>query len=532
MQVLTSHIQPGSRQFKANQEAMTALTDLLQEKMQESRFQGKDRHLAKAQKAGKMLARERVELLLDPDSPFLELLPLAGLGGKGFGTGGTTVGGIGLVSGRLCMVVANVGTNKGGAVDYATLHKSLRLGEIAEENALPMVNLVESAGANLPEQAKIFNTGGESFRDITRRSKKGIPTISVVFGNATAGGAYVPGMSDYAIFVKEQAKVFLAGPPLVKMATNEVVDDESLGGAAMHSRISGVSDFLAEDERDAIRIARELIATLKPPVTHFSPEGPISPPKYSPEELMGVISPDVKVPFDAREVIARVVDGSQFTEFKPDYGNTLVTGWAHIHGYPVGILANNGVLYSESAEKGTHFIQLCNKNNTPLLFLQNVTGFMVGKAYEERGIIKHGAKLINAVSNSEVPAVTLMMGASYGAGNYAMSGRAYQPRFLFSLPHSRIAVMGPEQLAGVMEIIQRQAAKSQGMEFNEERAKQMTAYMIKEAEKVSDAWYSSGQQWDDGVIDPRETRNYLGFCLAVVNNQPIKGTDSYGVFRM
>ena len=532
MPTLNSHINPNSSAFKKNEEGMMALLESLEKHMEDSRFQGKDRHLEKARKKGKLLARERLELLLDQDSPFLELLPLAGLGGKGFGTGGTAVGGIGLVSGRLCMVVSNVGTNKGGAIDYPTLHKSLRLGQIAEENGLPMINLVESAGANLPEQAKIFNTGGQSFRDITRRSKLGIPTISVVFGNATAGGAYIPGMSDYSIFVKEQAKVFLAGPPLVKMATNEVVDDESLGGAEMHSKVSGVSDYLAEDEKDGIRIARELVKTLKPPQTHHLPSGPISPPKYSPDELPGVISTDVKVPFDAREVITRVIDGSEFMEFKPDYGTTLVTGWAHIHGYPVGILANNGVLYSESAEKGTHFIQLCNRNNTPLLFLQNVTGFMVGKAYEEGGIIKHGAKLINAVSNSEVPAITLMMGASFGAGNYAMNGRAYEPRFLFSWPNSRIAVMGPEQLAGVMEIIQRQAALKQGMEFNEERAKQMTQYMIKEAEKVSDAWYSSGQIWDDGVIDPRETRNYLGFCLAVVNNQPIKGTESYGIFRM
>ncbi|MEM7038433.1 MAG: carboxyl transferase domain-containing protein, partial [Bacteroidota bacterium] len=407
METLTSNIRPGTAAYEKNRAGMQVLIDRLVEEMEKSRFQGKDRSIEKARKKGKMTARERLELLLDRDSPFLELLPLAGLGGKGFGPGGTTVGGIGLVCGRLCMVVSNVGTHKGGAVDYATLQKSLRLGEIARTCHLPTLNLVESAGANLPEQARIFNQGGRTFKEITQRSRLGIPTISVVFGNATAGGAYVPGMSDYSIFVKEQAKVFLAGPPLVRMATNEVVDDETLGGAEMHSRISGVSDFLAQDERDAIRLARDIVATLKPPRTHFLPNGPVEPPKFAAEELLGIVSPDIKIPFDAREVIARLTDGSRFTEFKADYGPTLVTGWAEIHGYKVGILANNGVLYSESANKGAHFIQLCNRNDTPLLFLQNITGFMVGKNYEQGGIIKDGAKMINAVSNSTVPAITI-----------------------------------------------------------------------------------------------------------------------------
>ncbi|MGB1217294.1 MAG: acyl-CoA carboxylase subunit beta, partial [Saprospiraceae bacterium] len=340
------------------------------------------------------------------------------------------------------------------------------------------------------------------------------------------------GMSDYSIFVKDNAKVFLAGPPLVKMATNEVVDDESLGGATMHSRISGVSDYLAEDELDGIRIAREIVATLKPAKRHHTPTEVSKEPIHDIEELMGIISPDVKIPYDAREIIARFVDGSEFSEFKPEWGNTLVTGWANVHGYPVGIIANNGVLFSESANKGAHFIQLCNKNNIPLIFLQNITGFMVGRKYEEGGIIKHGAKLINAVSNSEVPAITIMIGASYGAGNYAMMGRAYQPRFLFSYPNSRIAVMGPEQLAGVMQIIQRQAAEKAGIPFDEENAKALSDYMIAEAGKESNAWYSTGQLWDDGIIDPRDTRTYLGMCLSVVNNTPIKGADSYGIFRM
>ncbi|MEM6269303.1 MAG: carboxyl transferase domain-containing protein [Bacteroidota bacterium] len=532
MQVLPSQFRPHGPQAAANRAGMQALLDRLAQEMEQSRFQGKPRSLEKARQRGKMTARERLELLLDRDSPFLELLPLAGLGGQGFGPGGTTVGGIGLVSGRLVLAISNVGTHKGGAVDHATLQKSLRLSEIARNCGLPTVNLVESAGANLPEQAKIFNRGGASFKEITQRSKLGIPTISVVFGNATAGGAYVPGMSDYAIFVKEKAKVFLAGPPLVKMATGEVVDDESLGGAEMHSRISGVSDYLAEDERDALRIAREIIALLKPPQPHSVPSGPIDPPVHDPEELLDLVSADIKQPFDAREVIARLTDGSRFHEFKPAYGATLITGWAYLHGYKVGLLANNGVLYSDSANKGAHFIQLCNRNDIPLIFLQNITGFMVGKEYEQGGIIKHGAKFINAVSNSAVPSITIMLGASYGAGNYAMNGRAYDPDFLFSWPNSRIAVMGPEQLAGVMEIIQRQAAKKAGLPYDEEQAAQLRAYMIKENEKVSDAWYSTGQIWDDGVIDPRDTRHVLGICLAAIHQQPIRGTRKFGVFRM
>jgi acyl-CoA carboxylase subunit beta len=510
---LKSRINPQAALFQSNREGMHALVAELQEKMAQSLFQGQEKHLAKAAKEGKLPARTRLELTLDLDSPFLELLPLAGLGGKGFGPGGTTVGGIGLVQGQICMVISNVGTNKGGAVDYATLQKSLRLSEIALENRLPVINLVESAGANLPEQHLIFNYGGASFREISRRSKEGLPTISVVFGNSTAGGAYVPGMSDYSIFVKGNAKVFLAGPPLVKMATNEIVDDETLGGAAMHSRVSGVADYLAQDELDA---AQNVVES----------------PLYPAEELLGILSPDIRKPFDVREIIARTVDGSRFSEFKPEWGTTLVTGFADIHGYPVGIIGNNGVLFSDAANKGAHFIQLCNQQNIPLLFFQNITGFMVGKDYEQEGIIKHGAKLINAVSNSEVPAITIMIGASYGAGNYAMMGRAYKPRFLFAYPNAKIAVMGPEQLTGVMETIQREAAQKAGLPFDEDQNKAMQAFMMQEVEKTSNAWYATGQIWDDGVIDPRETRHYLGFCMAVVNNQAYQSSGKYGVFRM
>ncbi|PCJ88697.1 MAG: acetyl-CoA carboxylase carboxyltransferase subunit [Flavobacteriales bacterium] len=527
---IKSRVNPNSESFRSNYVEMQAELETLSERLQGSKFQGKEKAIEKARKEDKFLARERIEFLLDQDSPFLELCPLAEMDKKGFGPGGTMVAGIGLVSGNLCMINANVGTNKGGAIDYTTLQKALRMNEIAWENDLPVISLVESAGANLPEQAKIFNYGGINFREISRRSKKGLVTISVVFGNSTAGGAYIPGMSDYAIFVKNKAKVFLAGPPLVKMATNEVVDEESLGGADMHSKVSGVSDYLAKDELDGIRLAREIMEIIKYPQTSEKSEA--EEPKYSIDEILGIISTDLKKSFDSREIIARITDGSHFHEFKKDYGNTLVTGWAEIHGFKVGIIANNGVIFSEAANKGAHFIQLCNQNDTPLIFLQNTTGFMVGKKYEEQGMIKHGAKLVNAVSNSTVPAITIMIGASYGAGNYAMCGRAYEPRFLFSWPNSKIAVMGSEQLAGVMAIIQRQQVEKAGGKMDKEGAEQMRQYLIAEVDKQSNAYFATSQLWDDGIIDPRETRNVLGFCLEVVYNTPVKGTKEFGIFRM
>jgi len=532
MSVIKSKINPASESYRSNLAKMQEKVAELEALMKKSQFQGEEKYIARNRKAGKMLARERLELLLDPDSPFLELLPLAGYGVDGFGIGGTIVTGIGYVSGRLCMINSNIGTIKGGAIDYTTLQKALRIGEIAHENELPSIILVESAGANLPDQAKIFNYGGANFRGITRHSQKGIPTISIVCGNSTAGGAYIPGMSDYVIMVKNEAKVFLAGPPLVKMATNEVVDEESLGGADMHSRISGVSDYLANDETEAIRMAREIVASLKWDERRGTGNEGVAEPLYDTEELLGIVSADVRIPFDSRELIARIVDGSEFSEFKANYGSTLITGFAKINGYNIGIIANNGVLFSEAANKGAQFIQLCNQNNTPLLFLQNITGFMVGRKYEEEGIIKHGAKMINAVSNSTVPAITIIIGTSYGAGNYAMCGRAYKPRFLFSYPNSRIAVMGPEQLTGVMEIIQREAARKAGIQYDEEQGKQMGEYIVSEAEKQSSAYFATGQIWDDGVIDPRETRNYLKFCMEVIHNAPFKGAEGFGVFRM
>lgn len=532
MRSLESKVNVNSQAYKDNYAKMLNLVNKLEKHLDESRFQGKEKHIEKARNNNKLLARERIELLLDKDSPFLELLPLAGMNNKnGFGAGGTNVSGIGLVSSKLCMINSNVGTRKGGSVDYSTVFKGLRIGDITRENKLPTINLVESGGANLPDQAKIFNYGGEAFREISRRSSMGIPTISVVFGNATAGGAYIPGMSDYAIFQKNAAKVFLAGPPLVKMATNEISTDEELGGAEMHSKKSGVSDYLAEDELDAIRIAREIMEFIKVEKPYYIPNE-YKTPTYNSDEILGIIPEDISQTFDVRELIMRVVDGSEFSEFKPEYGNTLVTGWAKINGYPIGIIGNNGVIFSESANKGAHFIQLANKNNIPLIFLQNTTGYMVGKKYEEGGIIKNGAKLINAVSNSKVPSITLMIGSSYGAGNYGMNGRSFDPNFLFTFPNAKIGVMGSKQLSGVMEIIQRTSAKARGIEYDVEQGNMIKAMLIAEAESKSSSWYSTSELWDDGIIDPRETRNYLGFALCVIYNKEIKGAESFGVWRM
>ncbi len=378
-------------------------------------------------------------------------------------------------------------------------------------------------------QAKIFVPGGRGFREITRRSKERIPTISVVFGSSTAGGAYLPGMSDYVVMVKKQAQVFLAGPPLVKMATGEVSDEESLGGAEMHSRVSGLSDYLAEDELDGIRIARDIVAHLNRPM----PAAPrsVSEPLYDPDELLGIASADVRVPFEIREVIARIVDASEFSEFKPEYGPTLVTGFARVHGFSIGILGNNGVLMSESSAKGAQFIELCNQQDLPLLFLQNITGFMVGRAYEEDGIIRNGAKLINAVSNSTVPAITIMVGGSYGAGNYAMCGRAYDPRFLFSWPNHRIAVMGAQQLSGVMDIIKREAAAKANQPIDEPKLTAAKKALEAQIERESDCYYATARLWDDGIIDPRDTRTVIAIALSASYNAPVKGTLEFGVFR-
>jgi acetyl-CoA carboxylase carboxyltransferase component len=399
-------------------------------------------------------------------------------------------------------------------------------------NRLPVVNLTESGGADLPKQADIFVPGGATFKNLTQLSALGIPTVTLVFGSSTAGGAYVPGMSDYTVFVKDRARVFLGGPPLVKMAIDEDADEEELGGAEMHSRQSGLSDFLALDEQDAIRLGRQIVSRLNWRKLGPEPAASPDPPQLDPEELLGIASADVRVPFDVREIVWRVVDGSRFDEFKPLYGGQLVCGWADLCGYPVGILANNGILFSEESQKGGQFIQLCNRSDTPLLFIQNITGFMVGTRYEQGGIIKHGSQLINAVSNSTVPHLTLMVGASYGAGNYGMSGRAYDPRFVFTWPNHRIAVMGPKQLAGVMSIVQRQAAERAGRDYDDEADAAMRQMIEDQIEDESTALYATGRQWDDGIIDPRDTRTVLGIALSAAHSAPVVGTNEFGVFRL
>ena len=529
---LPTRVDVRSERFLKNLEGNRAGLDKLAAVLAETRAGGGEKYNTRHKERGKLLPRERVELLLDRDAHFLEICPLAGLGiGAGVKAGGSIIGGVGVVSGVECLIACTEATVKGGAMNEYSVAKSRRLSEISEENRLPAIHLVESAGADLPNQSKIFVPGGRTFRDITRASKARIPNICLVFGSSTAGGAYIPGMSDYTVMVDGQARVFLAGPPLVKMATNEETDEESLGGAAMHSRISGVSDYLAHDEVDAIRLGREIVGLLEWRKSAGGPGADVIPPLYDAEDLLGIVSADVKQPFDAREVIARMVDASAFHEFKPEFGNTLVTGWARIHGYPVGILANQGVLFSESAQKGAQFIQLCNQKSVPLLFLQNITGFMVGTEYEQGGIIKHGAKLINAVSNSTVPAITIMMGASFGAGNYGMCGRAYGPRFLFSWPNHRIAVMGAEQLAGVLEIVKRDAAARSGQPVDEMELQMMKMMLTQQIDTESNAWFATARLWDDGVIDPRDTRDVVGICLSATHNAPVEGTMAYGVFR-
>ncbi|MEV4755781.1 carboxyl transferase domain-containing protein [Micromonospora sp. NPDC049559] len=512
---------------------MLARLDELDAALETARAGGGEKYVTRHHARGKLLPRERIELLVDRDAPFLELSPVAAWG-TDYPVGASVVTGIGVVEGVECVLVANDPTVRGGAVNPYSLRKTQRAGEIALANRLPLINLVESGGADLPSQAEIFIPGGRVFRDLTRLSAERIPTIAVVFGNATAGGAYVPGMSDYTIMVRNRAKVFLAGPPLVKMATGEVTDDESLGGAAMHATTSGLADFLAEDERDGLRLARQCVRRL-----NWRKRGPAprtaspTPPKYDPEELLGIAGPDLRVPFDPREVLARVLDGSEFDEFKPAYGGALVTGWGTLHGYPVGVLANaRGVLFSAEAQKATQFIQLANAADTPLLFLQNTTGYMVGSEYEQRGIIKHGALMINAVTNSAVPHLTVNLGASYGAGNYGMCGRAYDPRFLFTWPNAKSAVMGPAQLAGVLSIVARQAAEAKGQPYDEESDRAMRAMVEQQIEAQSAALFLSGRLYDDGVIDPRDTRTVLGLCLSAIHSGPVSGAGGFGVFRM
>ncbi len=493
---------------------------------------GGERYVERHHKRGKLLARERVELLLDPDSPFLELSPLAAWG-TDYTVGASVVTGIGVVENTEVLIQAHDPTVRGGAVNPFGAKKQGRASQIARENRLPVVNLVESGGADLPTQSEIFIPGGAGFRDLTQKSAAAIPTLSLVFGNSTAGGAYVPGMSDYVVMVEGRAKVFLGGPPLVKMATGEVSEDEELGGAEMHARVSGLADYLAVDEQDAIRIGRQIVRRLNRRKLGPAPAASYSEPLYDVDDLLGIVPTDLREPFDPHDVLARILDGSEFDEFKPLYGSSLVTGFGQLHGYPIGVLANaRGVLFAEESEKAAQFIQLANQSDTPLLFLQNTTGYMVGKEYEQRGIIKAGAQMINAVSNSDVPHLTINMGASYGAGNYGMCGRAYDPRFLFAWPNAKSAVMGPAQLAGVLSIVARASAEAKGAPYDEAADAAMREMVENQIEAESKALFLTARVYDDGIIDPRDTRTVLGLALSVIHNNEIQGRRGFGVFRM
>jgi acyl-CoA carboxylase subunit beta len=493
---------------------------------------GGEKAVARHHARGKLTARERIELLLDEDAPFLELAALAGYGSD-FTVGGSVVAGIGVVSGVECLLIANDPTVKGGASNPWSLRKTLRMHEIARANRLPVIALVESGGADLPTQKEVFIPGGAVFRDLTRLSAAGIPTIALVFGNSTAGGAYLPGMSDHVVMIEKRSKVFLAGPPLVKAATGEESDDESLGGAEMHATVSGLADHYAVDEPDAIRIGRRIVARLNWQKAAGPADQDPKPPRYPADELLSIVPPGLKAAFDPREVIARIVDDSDFDEVKPRYGSSLVTGWAQLNGYPIGILANaNGVLFSAEAQKAAQFIQLANSSHTPLLFLHNTTGYMVGKEYEQGGIIKHGAMMINAVANSTVPHLSLLIGNSYGAGHYGMCGRAFEPRFLFSWPSARSSVMGAQQLADVTYAVSKASALAQGRQFDEDGAQVVRRMIEQQISAEAMPMVLSGLVYDDGIIDPRDTRDVLGLALSAIHSAPVRGTGSFGVFRM
>ena len=531
MPVLATTVDTGSDAYRANRAAQLAVLDQLNEQIELAIAGGGERYQQRHRDRGRLLARERIELLVDQDSPFLELSMLAAWGTE-FTVGASIVTGIGVVSGVECVIIAHDPTVRGGAMNPYSLRKSLRALEVARVNRLPVVNLVESGGADLPTQADLFVPAGRIFHELTELSSMAIPTVALVFGNSTAGGAYVPGMCDYAVLVDQQAKVFLGGPPLVKMATGEEAEDEALGGAAMHSRVSGLSDYFAADEYDAIRIGRAIMARINWRKLGPRP-GPAAPPRYDPDEILGIVPPDSKVPFDPREILARTVDGSEFDEYKPLYGTSLVTGWARLHGYPVGVLANHrGVLFSEEAKKASEFILLANQTDTPLIFLQNTTGYMVGTDYEQGGIIKDGAKMINAVTNSTVPHLTINMASSFGAGNYGMSGRAYDPRLMFAWPGAKLAVMGAAQLAGVMSIVGRASAAAGGRPFDDDADAQRTAMIEAQIEAESHAFFVTARLYDDGIIDPRDTRTVLGLALSATHSNVIAGRRGFGVFRM
>jgi acetyl-CoA carboxylase carboxyltransferase component len=545
--VIRTNLDTKSELYLKNKEMMLEKLVFLDELLDLAEIGGGARHHERLAKRGKMPVRERVMNVIDPDSPFLEIQPFAGYGTDNFNVGGGCVSGVGIVSGVECVIFANDPTVKAGAMTVYVGEKWARAIEISRENKIPFISFVESAGGDLSVsglnqggtppispsiQSPHFAATGRFFYEMTELSKLRIPVISVVFGSSTAGGAYQPGMSDYNIFIKDQSMAFLAGPPLVKMATGEESDSETLGGAKMHSEKSGLSDYLAEDEMDALRLCRQVVSHLNWDKAGLEPKKISSDPIYNQEELLGILAEDLKSAVDIKEIIARFSDGSKFEEFKPLYGPTMVCGWTSVHGYQVGILGNNGPIYPESAEKAASFIQLCNKRNIPLIFLHNVTGFLVGKDFESQGIIKKGSQLINAVSNSMVPHITIIVGASYGAGTYAMSGKAYNNRFTFLWPTAKIAVMGPEQMAGVMSIVRKAKALRDGQKFDEKADEQIKKMVIDYLEGMSLGLVASSMVTDDGIIDPRDTRDIIGFCLSIVSNQPIKGAKEYGVFRL
>jgi acetyl-CoA carboxylase carboxyltransferase component len=544
MPVLDSRLDPRDEAYTRNRDDMLAAIAELDALQREAAEGGGAETVARLRKRGKLPLRERIARVLDPDSAFLEISPLAAWRSN-FTVGSGFVVGIGVIEGVECVILGHDPSVRAGAFNAFNAKKLMRGLEIARTNRMPYVQFVESAGADLrgdagdgdPEAAIRRETGhfaesGRLFYEITELSKLRIPTISVVFGASTAGGAYQPGMSDYNIFIRGQSKVFLGGPPLVKMATGEDADEESLGGAQMHCTVSGLGDYLADDEIDAIRMCREVVSHLNWRKEGPGPTLPADPPLHDPEQLLGLVSKDLRQPFDIREVIARIVDGSRFEDFKPLYGPTLVTGWASIHGFPVGIVGNNGALFSESAEKAAQFIQLCNQIDVPLLFLHNITGYIVGTDFEQGGITKNGSKMINAVSNSTVPHLTVIVGASYGAGNYGMSGRAFGTRFTFIWPTAKIAVMGPKQMAGVMTIVQRAATERRGEVFDERANDRRVAAVEHWAEERSKGLFATSRVSDDAMIDPRDTRDVLGIALSACHNKAVVGTKEYGTWRM
>ncbi len=539
---LTSAISPNSEDFRTNEAANLAALDVVQQAATQAALGGgersRDRHVSR----GKMLPRDRVANLLDPGSPFLEVGATAAHGMyEDAAPCAGVIAGVGYVSGKMVMVVCNDATVKGGTYYPMTVKKHLRAQEIAEENHLPCIYLVDSGGANLPNQDEVFpdrDHFGRIFYNQARMSAKGIAQIAVVMGSCTAGGAYVPAMSDVTIIVKEQGTIFLAGPPLVKAATGEVVSAEDLGGGDVHTRLSGVADYLAEDDAHALALARRAMQSVKNSVQNGF-EGSenipnlynLDPPAYDPDELLGVVPASLTTPYDIREVIMRLVDGSRFDEFKARFGETLVTGFAAICGMQVGIVANNGVLFSEAAQKGAHFVELCSQRRIPLVFLQNITGFMVGRQYENEGIARHGAKMVTAVATTSVPKVTMIVGGSFGAGNYGMAGRAYQPRFMWSWPGSRISVMGGPQAAGVLATVKRDGLERKGETWSEAEENEFKQPVIDQFEEQSHPLYASARLWDDGVVDPRKARDVLALSLTAALCAPIEET-RFGVFRM